>query len=137
MIGPEYDIRFIFKFVVSAIEDKCIHIKGGQQTFSFLDIKDAASAIMSLISTDHNLWSKVYNVGHYERYSVMEIAQLIKDVAHDDLGIEVNIIVDEKSLSVDVGMDCSLFNHEVSWMPKYMLKDSIKEIFKYYVSTKH
>jgi len=131
LIGPEFDIRVVSKFVKSAIEDQCIQIKGGKQIFSFLDVRDASSAILSLIASDNKSWSKVYNLGHYERNSIVEVAQIVKEIAKDYLSIEVCINLDEDDTVLDVGMDCELFYKETGWMPNYTIKDTIKEIFKH------
>ena len=77
LIGPGFDIRVVSKFVKSAFENKTIKIVGGKQIFEFLDVRDAAGALISLISSNDVKWSPIYNLGNMERMKIIEIAKIV------------------------------------------------------------
>ncbi len=136
LIGPGFDIRVVSKFVKSAFENKTIKIVGGKQIFEFLDVRDAAGALISLISSNDVKWSPIYNLGNMERMTIIEIANIVSNVASEYISNSIIVDIEEKNIYLDKGMDSSLFYYETGWKPKYTMRDTVESIFKYYIEIK-
>jgi len=136
LIGEGLDIRVVSKFVQKCINNEVIKIIGGTQTFSYLDIRDAASGIISLISTEPAKWKEVYNLGSNKRYNIIEIANLVNDVAKDLINRSVKIQIEKEDIILDTGMDSSLFYNDTNWTPSYSMEDTIRRLYKYFVKEK-
>lgn len=131
LAGFEFDQRIISKFVDDVINNRPIKIVGGKQQFSFLDVRDAASGIIELISTDPHLWKKVYNLGSNRVYSIIEIADLVKEVSKNYINYPVELFIEEKEVNLIDEMDSGLFYTEMKWQPAYDMRDIIHSIFEY------
>ncbi len=125
-------LEVVSKFVNRSINKETINIIGGKQVFSNMDVRDAVSGIIALIKTDPSIWKKVYNVGCNKRYSIMEIANIVREVAKDYGIDEVEIKIEKKDIYLDSGMDSSLFYQDTGWMPKYSMTDIVKSLFEYF-----
>ncbi|MDD3924643.1 MAG: NAD(P)-dependent oxidoreductase [Erysipelotrichaceae bacterium] len=132
LIGPEFDVRFINKFVKQVIEYKPITIVDQDQRFAFLDVKDASIALVKMLDNLNIKWHHIYNLGHFKIYSIIEIAQIIKDIAKRSYGITVMIKVDEGFSHHQSIMDCQAFYQDFNWRPQFDIQDSLKMIFDYY-----
>ena len=108
---------------------------GGKQLFEFLDIRDAAGALISLISSNNFKWNPVYNLGNNERKTIIEIADIVATVACDYITEPIVIDIEEQNINLDIGMDSSLFYQATGWKPQFTMTDSVKSIFKYYMGS--
>lgn len=123
-------IDIIAKFVQNALQHQPIVIQGGMQKIERIDVRDAASAIASLIKTDYRQWKPAYNVGHIIM-SVMELAEAVKKNAKKRFNLDTEIqVVSAENLTANFGMDNSLLKQE-NWTPKYGLDDIIVSLFDY------
>ena len=133
LIGVGFDNRLTNKFIINAINNRPIKIVGGEQILAFMDIRDAAEAILSLINTNHKDWKKTFNLGSNKRHTLIEIAQIVKDTAKKYLKAPVQIDIENKNVNMETGMDSSLFYSVTGWKPKYNLEDTIDWIFCTYI----
>ena len=123
-------IDIIAKFVNNVLQHKPIQIQGGHQKIERIDVRDAASAIASLIKTDYRQWKPAYNVGHIVM-SVLELAETVKKIAKERFNMDAEIqVVPDDNISANFGMDSSLMKQE-SWTPKYGLDDIVVSLFDY------
>ena len=123
-------IDIIAKFVNNVLQHKPIQIQGGHQKIERIDVRDAASAIASLIKTDYRRWKPAYNVGHII-ISVLELAETVKKIAKERFNMDAEIqVVHADNISANFGMDSSLMRQE-NWTPKYGLDDIIVSLFDY------
>ena len=100
------------------------------QKIERIDVRDAASAIASLIKTDYRQWKSAYNVGHIIM-SVLELAEAVKKNAKERFNLDTEIqVVSAENLTANFGMDSSLLKQE-NWTPKYGLDDIIVSLFDY------
>lgn len=134
LAGFDFDQRIISKFVDNIINNKPIKIVGGKQQFSFLDVRDAVSGIIKLISTDPRFWKKTYNLGSNRVYSIIEIANLVKEISKNYIKFPVELVIEEKEVNLIDEMDSSLFYTEIKWKPAYDMRDIINSIFEYKIS---
>jgi nucleoside-diphosphate-sugar epimerase len=123
-------LEIVSRFVTNAINKEPIKIIGGKQVFSNMDVRDAASGILALIKTDRKKWKKVYNLGCEWRHSIIEIAEIVKEIAKE-YNKNVKIVIEEKDVYLDSGMDSTLFYKDTGWKPKYNMKDIVKNLFDY------
>ena len=107
-----------------------IQLKGGKQTFSYIDRTDVAKAIVSLLNSDVP-WKPVYNVGpNMMRYSLMDIAEIVKSVAMKH-GIEsVSIELEENDTEMWSGMDSTVFMTDTGWKPSMDIYQMVDKIYQ-------
>lgn len=108
-----------------------LSLRGGQQRFSFLDVDDAAAAIIAMLRSPDG-WDRVYNVGwNRRRYTLVEVAEIVAEAA-EEAGIgRPEIELDEsQDIRLWAGMDSSRFMEKTGWKPKKDLKTIILHQFK-------
>ncbi|NLY76519.1 MAG: NAD(P)-dependent oxidoreductase [Tissierellia bacterium] len=134
LTGPKDNLHLevISKFVIKALKSETINIIGGHQKFSYLDVRDASSAIISLLYTEPENWKEVYNLGSNQQHNIIEIASIVSEVAKKYTRKPVKIEVLKKDINLDVGMDSSLFYEDTGWKPQYNIKDIIVSLFDYF-----
>ena len=131
LIGPEYKDRIVFKLLRSASTDSKITVYGGEQIFSYLDIRDAVLAIYNLIKKINTVHlNKVYNVGSNLCYSLDDIAEIIKTFFRDDLNKNICLSKRSYDIKTSICLDSTLFMTTFNWSIKYNLKESIKHIYQ-------
>lgn len=131
LIGVDFSQRFVNKLVRQAITERAISISAGSQQFTFLDIRDAADAIVALCKVPPHQWKILYNVGHTKSCGIIEIAEMVSEVALDFglPSVDVNITKTDDILYTE--LDSSLFYGDTGWKPKHSLRESIRDIFIY------
>ena len=104
-------------------------LKGGRQTFSYIDRSDAAKAIVALLKYEKQ-WKHIYNVGPNKmRYSIMEIAQIVREVAQKHGLYDVKINLDEVDTVLWSGMDSSLFMADTGWKPSLDIYQMVEAVY--------
>lgn len=134
LVGIGFDQRLTNKFVISAINGDVIEIVGGQQILSFLDVRDAAGGILSLLLTNPEKWDKIYNLGSDLRYSLSEIADIVKRVGENYIQESIEVKIEQKKIKMESGMDSSKFYSFTNWKPKYNLETIIEYLFESYLT---
>lgn len=134
LIGNGLNQRVIAKFVDNAIRSQPIKIIGGNQVFSYMDVRDAAAGIIALLSVNPECWKPVYNLGSYQRLTIIEIANLVGEVANLYTRNPIKIEIEEKDIYLDVGMDSSLFYKDTRWYPQYDMKNTIISQFEHFIT---
>lgn len=86
IIGPNFDQRFVNKFVYSYLEDKDINIVEKGETFSYINVYDAIKLFYNIIVDSNIKWNECYNIGVEESYTITEIIEEIKKIDHDYKG---------------------------------------------------
>jgi nucleoside-diphosphate-sugar epimerase len=123
----------VSRFVSNAIEGLPIKIIGGTQVFSNMDVRDAVEGVIKLLYVSPVIWKRTYNLGNIWRHSIIEIAEMVKEIAPNYTSKPVVIEVEEKDVTLESGMDSSLFYKDTGWSPKYTMKDIIVSLFEYLV----
>ena len=124
-------------FVRNGIENKRINLIGGQQIFSLLDVRDAASGIMALCRLDISKWQRVYNLGWNNKiYSLIEIADLTRTILekYGYYGIEISL--QKNDTRTYAGMDSTRFSNDTGWTPRYNMEDIIDHTIQEYLNKK-
>lgn len=126
IIGPTTEERVTNKFFAQIAEKKDLVIKGGNQSFSFLDVRDAADGLVQVIKCDKK-WLPIYNLGTTEVNSLLSIAKMCVETASERYGtVSINVVEDNAVLNN--GIDVSLFNSFFNWKANHSLRDSLEYI---------
>lgn len=130
LIGAGFDQRLVNKFVEKVLRHEDIRIVGGKQKFGFLDVRDAAAAIILIGSKED--WQETYNLGTEYDYTLFEIAQCVINTL-GEMGYEKTIVeVENAEVWENSSLDSSRLRTQFSWKQKYLLPDSIKWIAEAY-----
>lgn len=122
-------------FVANAIEKQAIHVVGGSQVFSFMDVRDAASGLMALIDLAPEKWQKIYNLGpHDRRFTIVDLAELTAKVAAKRGYGKVNLTLEKKDIAQFAGMNAEPFMQDTGWKPQYSMEDIIDNLFDEYLA---
>lgn len=123
--------RFVNVFVQNAIDGNPINIVGGTQRVSFMDIRDAVDGIIALLDISTSKWEMAYNLGTGKQNSILEIAEIVKEVAKSYSDKEVVINIDKKDISLNPCMDVSKFTNLTSWTAQYDINEMVRAQFEY------
>lgn len=126
-------VNIISTFVSNALKGKPIQVIGGQQLFSYMDVRDAADGIIALSDLDPSERKEIYNLGTAIRASILEVAQVVKDIASKYVEAPVHIDVEKKDINMVKVMDSSSFYRVTGWRPQYGIKDIADNIFSHEV----
>lgn len=107
-----------------------ISLKGGMQTFSYLDVDDAADAFLALIQHKQQC-APVYNIGpDHMRKNLIEIAEIVAETG-EKLGYgSTDIVLEHQDIEMNAGMDAGLFANDIGWKPKYNIEQMVERVFK-------
>lgn len=132
LAGVEFDVRMTNKFVKCALKGEKIIIDGRGQKVSYLEVRDAASALIAMINKDSSLWNTVYNLGNHHYCSVLEIAQSVNEIAKKYSVPSAEIELNEGQSSFNNLLNSELFYKDFEWEPHYDIPLMIDDLFKYY-----
>jgi len=128
--------ELIAQFVKQVLNKQPIHIIGGQQTFEKMDVRDAATAILSLLKTPPRRWKKIYNVTGENSLSIMDIAQRVIDLGQEyNGGFRSKITLKPKHTNIQTNIKSTQFKKDTGWVPQYSLDDIITSLFEYFIKT--
>lgn len=131
LVGKELEDRVINKFIDVAISTNTISIKGGKQQFAYLDVRDAAAGIIALLDIKPEEWKTIYNLGNINSFSIIDIAETVKEIAKEFIEEEVIINIEKTDATLYADIDSTSFYEATNWKPKYDLKAMVRSIFKY------
>lgn len=132
LIGEGFDQRITNKFAAKIINGEQLTVLGGEQRFGYLDVRDAASGIIT-VGLSEGDWDEVYNLGNDGSYTLQEIAQAAVEVGRE-LGFDakdpvVNANIDGKKQNS--ALDCGSFEKRFAWEAQLGILDTLTDIFKY------
>ena len=123
--------RFLNVFARNALDGQAITVQGGKQRCSFIDVRDAASGLLAIVSSDFDVdLAPVYNLGRGDNRSILELAYVVVSVAKERYGRTVEIKAVPSGDDFEIGMDCSLFRTRFSWEPTYSYEDMVASLFE-------
>lgn len=131
LIGPGFDQRITNKFAKKVIDGEQITVIGGDQLFGYLDVRDAASGIITVALSEGN-WEEVYNLGTESAYTLEQIAQTAVQVGRE-IGFDANnvIVADKEPGSYrNSSISCDRFKQRFASEFDYDLNTSIIDIFE-------
>ena len=116
------DGRVISNFIVQALEGNKMSINGdGLQTRSFCYVDDLIEGMFKLMYT--NLDTPV-NVGNPENYTILELAEKIRNLINPNLEFEFNPMPQDDPLQRQPNIEKA--KKELNWQPKINLDEGIR-----------
>lgn len=124
------DGRVVSNFVAQALTGKPITVYGdGQQTRSFQYVSDLIKGLVAVMDGPE---IGPFNIGNPSEFTILELAQLVKEVVNPDVEIEYR-----ENTADDPGRrkpDITKITNTYDWKPTIALKDGLQmmvEDFKY------
>ena len=132
--GPRQSNNFVIPiFINKALDNKPLEVFGnGSQTRCFTYVEDAVNGILTVVGKGKS--GEVYNIGNNKPTTVLELAQIIKELTGSNSEI----------IKAGFGKETRLKEREIEyripdiskmkvlgWKPKTMVKEGIKKIFEF------
>ena len=130
LIGVGFNQRVVNKFVASAINGNNLHIVGGQQRFGFLDIRDAVSALLSVVKEGHPYKRDIYNLGTNESVTLEDIAKMVCELSEKYCDNAVSYDIEQADIIQNSSLVCEKFFGDFHWMPMYSVKETIISLYE-------
>lgn len=130
LIGLDFNIRLVNRFIQNAINNEPINIIGGEQIISYMDVRDAADGIEAMLNINSRSWKTVYNFGAKESLPITKVADMVKRIAANFISSPVIVNREAGGGSLNLSLDSSSFYKDISWEPKYNMERFIKEKFQ-------
>ena len=131
LTGLNFDVRMPNRFVKAAINKEIIKINGGNQRISYLDVRDAATALIKIIDSNSTLWNPIYNLGQNDSFSLLELVKTIEKVARKHAIFNLNLDINSNDDNFNNLMNSNLFYQDFEWKPKYSMPNMVEELFDY------
>jgi len=122
------DGRAVTTFIVQALEGKPMTVHGdGSQTRSFCYVDDLIEGIVRLLRSGYN---EPVNIGNPEEYTVLELAQMIKDLTGSDSEIvfEPRPVDDPAVRRPDISRAREL----LGWEPRVPLREGLAKTIEWF-----
>lgn len=128
LIGAGFDQRITNKFAKCITEGRQITLTGGEQRFGFLDVRDAASGILT-VAADAGDWDEVYNLGGAQQYTLLEIAHAAHEIGAE-YGFSAPAPVAEAGGEwQNSTLDCTRLCARFHWQPQFSLEDTLRAVY--------
>lgn len=125
-------VRPLNVFVENVIAGKPIRVVGGMQVMSFIDPRDVASAICSLLMVSPKQWRDKYNIGTGWMCTdtLLNMAKLV--VARGEhYGLNpVDINIEEKEVNQRAGLNIDKITADTGWIPKISLTEMVDALYE-------
>ena len=137
-IGPRMRIKdarqtFVGIWIRQLLEGQPIEVWGGEQLRDFNDVEDVVQAML-IASQDANCFGKIFNLGSDEKISLLELANMMKDL-HGSGEIKIMAYPPERK-KIDIGDYYSSFERfkaMTGWEPAQSLGQTLRRTLDYYI----
>lgn len=129
--GPRMaaDGRVVIEFVMAALAGKPFPIFGdGKQTRSFCFVSDLIEGIVAAMEKGES--GEVYNLGNPNEFTVLELAQKVKELTGSASVIELTQPLPEDDPKKRCP-DISKAKEKLNWEPKVSLEEGLQKLIKY------
>lgn len=125
-------VRPLNVFVENVIAGRPIRVVGGMQVMSFIDPRDVASAIRSLLTASPKRWKDKYNIGTGWMCTdtLLNMAQLVVARGEQYGFGPVDIIIEEKDVNQRAGLDINRIIVDTGWKPQISLTEMIDSLYE-------
>lgn len=131
LIGLNFHVRIINRFVKSALEQNRIAVNAGKQSFGFLDVRDAAAALLKLVQSDAAQWQRIYHIGAAREWGILELAELAKYTVEQHTGKPLAAFaVTPSEDMVCSALDSTRFAAQFDWQPQISMEQFVQELTK-------
>jgi len=120
----------VYKFVERVLKNEDLSIQGGQQNFSFIDVRDAAEAIIRLLNISYRKWDRFYNLGPEKQTNIVDLAKSVCDYAKS-IGKKSSYMIHKDDILLNTGMDSKRLYQTIGWKPCWNMDDIIQTTADY------
>ena len=131
LIGVGFDQRVTNKLIDKVLTGDDLTITVGNQYYGFLDVRDAALALVAVITNDSGTWNEVYNLGTNEINTLEEITELICNIYRESFNIQKTFQTEFSEKVINSTLNCEKFYDQFHWSPCYTLLPTLQWIFDY------
>lgn len=128
LIGTDFSPRIVNRFVKSALEQGIININAGKQKFGFLDVRDAAEALKTIVFSNPDDWKRVYNVGTDKEWGILQLAETVCDIVENLTGRKPELNISESEEIFSSALNSTSFSNQFGWNPKISIYQFINEL---------
>ena len=119
------------KFIKNIFQNKKIILKGGDQTYDFINVKDAANSIVTLSKIDCKLWPVTLNISSGKPISLKSYLKIIKNNLPNSIKNQYKLeIIDCSQKQKLQGLCNKKALRTLKWKPKYSIRETVNEIIK-------
>ena len=129
-LSKNVPVNVIYKFVERALANEDLSIQGGQQNFSFIDVRDAAEAIVKLLGVPCSKWDNAYNLGPEKQTNIVDLAKSVCEYAKR-IGKSCNYAIKEDNVYLNTGMDSGRLYNTIAWRPRFSIDDVVETTADY------
>jgi len=123
--GPRLRLDLTVNILTThAVHNRKIKVFGGSQLRPNIHIADVAELYLrSLEWPDEKIDGQIFNAG-YENHSVAEIAQMVRDIAGEDVEIETSPTDDLRSYRIS----SEKIERELGFRPAHTIEDAVRDL---------
>jgi dTDP-D-glucose 4,6-dehydratase len=131
----QYPEKIIPKFIVQLLEDRKITIQGtGKSRRNFIHTSDVVSALIKII--ENGKAGEIYNIGVDNEYSVMDIAQMLCNIAGVKLENKITYIPDRLFNDFRYCLSSDKLK-ELGWQQEHTdFEGDLKHLYQWYSENK-
>lgn len=118
--------RLISDLLISNKENKPFVINDPEPRRDYLYVKDFASLILKIVEQSP-IKNGLFNVGHGENFSNLEVAELFHEITQKNTEIQSSRKKRDSDI-LNASMDVSLVKKTFSWNPEYSLREGLKDL---------
>ena len=124
-------MRIVNRFIARFLADEPVSIQGGDQVFDFMDVRDAARALIVVALAGPPEGSAALNIGSGAPRTLRDIAQAVADIVRTHTEHEPRIDW-EPSAGDDrtLGLDSGLLRRRYDFAPRHTLEDTALSILR-------
>lgn len=132
LIGPKFNQRIINRFSYKVIAGENITVNGGNQLFGFLDVRDCADAIGTVVDKWDSVSTtpQVFNVGAEDSNSLKAIAEIAIRIGKEFGFTKSDLTTVESDEWKNTSLNADKFYKYFKWKPQYKLEDTTRTIFE-------
>jgi UDP-glucuronate decarboxylase len=124
------DGRVVSNFIVSALKGEPLTVFGdGSQTRSFCYVDDLVDALITLMSTAHEVTGPV-NIGNPNEFTMTELAGLVIEIVGSSGGVEYRPLPSDDPTQRQP--DISLARSTLGWEPTIELREGLAATIEYF-----
>lgn len=127
LIGPslDYPNNIIYKFIEQGFKNKKFNVIGGKQNFSFIDVRDAVTAIHKLLYCSDIENVSVLNLGPLKQTNIIDLADVVCSILKNKYDVSINYNLIKQDVFLNTGMSSDRIYNLLKWKPHYTLEDTV------------
>lgn len=129
LIGPSigYPNNIIYKFIEQGFTNKSFNVIGGKQNFSFIDVRDAVTAVHKLLYCSDIDNISILNLGPLKQTNIVDLADVVCCILKNKYDVCINYNLIKQDIFLNTGMSSDRIYNLLKWKPRYTLEDTVED----------